>query len=91
MKAEQDLQNILSYLKDEWGDSVKQEFKVRMKRRLTLIGKFPLLHKSSEIKPEFRVSVLSKQTSIIYSVQKSTISIIRLFDNRQDPGKLELQ
>ncbi|WP_395079808.1 type II toxin-antitoxin system RelE/ParE family toxin [Gracilimonas sp.] len=89
-KSLQDLDQILDYLEKEWTKKEIQNFKEKLFNRIEIIGKYPKIFKASEIKPQLRRSVLSKQTSIFYQIQpeKKTISIVRLFDNRMDINRL---
>ncbi|MEQ8525186.1 type II toxin-antitoxin system RelE/ParE family toxin [Gracilimonas sp.] len=89
-KALSDLDGTLEYLEREWTIREVQNFKSTLFQRIDLIGKYPKLFRPSTAKPNLRRSVLSKQTSIYYQVDKdnSQITIIRLFDNRMDIQKL---
>ncbi|MEQ9232209.1 MAG: hypothetical protein RIF46_16120, partial [Cyclobacteriaceae bacterium] len=64
---------------------ITSRFKAKLANRLNLLSQFPLLHQASASDPRYRRSVLTKQISIIYSVDDTTIFLIRLFDNRQIP------
>ncbi|WP_432419282.1 type II toxin-antitoxin system RelE/ParE family toxin [Gracilimonas sediminicola] len=89
-KALNDLDRILEYLETQWTLTEVQNFKKILFQRIGLIGKYPKLFRPSKIKPYLRRSVLSKQTSIYYQVDKHKprITIVRLFDNRMDIRKL---
>lgn len=83
--AADDFEKILEYLKANWGEGTEERFKAKLVARLNLLSTYPELHPPSSIDPRYRRSVLTRQVSIIYSVGESTIYIVRLFDNRQDP------
>lgn len=89
-KAIRDLENILEYLKSEWTTKEVNQFRTSLKYRLNLIKNYPKLFSPSTAKPNLRRSVLSKQTSIYYHInsQDQRVTIVRLFDNQMDIGKL---
>ena len=71
-----DLDSILEYLKSRWTIREVENFKVKIFKRIDLINRTPKLFKVSEQKPHLRKSVLSKQTSIFYSFDEKSNSII---------------
>jgi len=90
-RAITDLQNILAYLSENWTQKEIRNFSRLLDKRLKIIqvnpGLFPATHKRKDV----RRSVLTPQTTIYYKVEKSTVFIITLFDNRRNPKKLALR
>ena len=86
----EDLSDILEYLSRRWSTNEALQFQKKLFKRIEIIGKYPKLFRASNINPELRRSVLTKQTSIFYHVNsdKQIVSIVRLFDNRMDPESL---
>ncbi len=89
-RALSDLQNIINYLTENWSEKEIQNFARRLDKRLNLISINPALFPKTSKKRNVRRSVLSKHTVIYYELQDKTISIVTLFDPRQNPKKLKL-
>jgi len=88
-RAAKKLDKLLEYLETEWSVKVKQEFIDKLDKSLKLIQKNPDLFPESTMKRDLHKCVLTKQTTIFYRVDKKNINIVTLFDNRQDPKKLD--
>jgi len=87
--AAKKLDKLLEYLENEWSLKVKKEFIDRLDKSLKLIQENPDLFPESILKKGLHKCVLTKQTTIYYRIDKKSINIVTLFDNRQDPKKLE--
>ena len=85
-EATKNLESILNYIGNEWGEKSTEKFKRKLRFRLKLISKAPTLFRKSNSNPELRLSVLSKQTTIIYKISERKIFIVYLFNNRQNPS-----
>jgi len=87
--AEEDLKNILIYLLDKWSQNVAIKFLNKVDTSVLLISEepkiFPLINKKHRV----RKCVLTRQNTIFYREHKDKIDIIRIFDTRQDPGRLK--
>ena len=82
------LEDILDYLISAWSQREVVNFKSKLSKQLKLISKYPLLFPASQINPNLRKAVLSKQTTVFYKIQDKHIYIIYLFDTRQNPNKI---
>ena len=86
--AEEDFDEILSYLSSNWSNKVVNKFIDNLDDYLLLISRnpklFPLINKELHV----RKCVLTKQNILFYHVLKNRIEIIRIFDSRQNPEKL---
>lgn len=87
-EALSNLKSIIDYLEHQWSEKEIKKFAQLLDNQLRLIATNPLLFPKSETLSGLRKSVLSRQTTIYYSINKSEIRIIALFDNRQNPTKL---
>ena len=88
-RAAKKLDKLLEYLENEWSLKVKQEFVDKLDKSLKLILENPDLFPESSLKKGLHKCVLTKQTTIFYRVDNENINIVTLFDNRQDPKKLD--
>ncbi len=90
-QAEKDLDKILNYLANEWENSVSVKFLNLVDHIVKQISinpkQFPLIHKSLNV----RKCVLTKHNTLYYRNKRAVIEVVRIYDNRQDPEKLEFQ
>jgi plasmid stabilization system protein ParE len=80
------LNEIISYLDLRWTDKEINAFIISLKSLIKTIHQNPVAFPLSK-NLKIRRAVLSKQTTLYYSLKKDTITIISLFDNRQNPDK----
>jgi plasmid stabilization system protein ParE len=86
--AEKDLDQTRAYLMEHWNKDVTNAFLDIIENLISQISKnpkqFPLIHKSKEI----RKCVLTRQNTLFYRFSKGEITVLRIFDSRQNPDKL---
>jgi len=89
--AEKDLENILTYLEENWSEQVLTNFIAIVEEIISIIRanphQYPLIHKKKKI----RKCVLTKHNTLFYQIGSTEIAILRIFDNRQDPRKLKFK
>lgn len=86
-----DLQYILDYLTVKWTKKEVQNFVRKLDKRLELIVIFPEIFPKTTKRKNVRRSVLTKQTTLYYEVGKKEITILSLFDTRQNLTKLKIE
>ena len=88
-QADEDLDKILDYLANEWEDSVSLKFLDLVDILLNQIAinprQYPLIHKSLNI----RKCVITKHNSLFYRNKRNVIEVVRIYDTRQEPEKLQ--
>lgn len=82
-------QQLLDYLEEQWSSASKKKFLKIMTQKFEVLKQNPKAYPQSEIRPDLRKLVISKQTSVLYKLTDDSIFIVTLFDNRQHPGKTE--
>lgn len=87
-EADHCLENIIEYLKVEWGEKALSNFARKLQKRLELLAIRPRLFPKSGKRGTTRRSVLTKQITIYYKVNRDTVLLLSLFDNRKDPKKI---
>jgi plasmid stabilization system protein ParE len=87
-RALSDLKNIVTYLEENWTVKEIQKFARLLDLQLNRLIIHPFLFPNSNKYKKIRKSVLTRQISIYYRVTNHEIQIITLFDNRQNPNKL---
>ena len=86
--AELKLELLIEYLVSEWGKPSKEKFLNKLETTIDRISKFPDSNpKSNELGGIYKC-VVSKQTSLFYRIKNDEVEIITIFDNRQDPKKI---
>lgn len=88
-EALQGLQRTINYLEQRWTQKEIRNFTRLLDKHLNIIKENPKIFPQSNKSIDIRRTVLSKQTTIYYKVEDSTIYLLTLFDNRQDPNKLK--
>ncbi|GHV21899.1 hypothetical protein FACS1894174_05890 [Bacteroidia bacterium] len=87
--AQKDLDDILDYLLENWGECVIDQFRISMNILLERLSMYP--HMGMKIISDhrnIRSIPLNEKILIVYSADYNfTIKIIRVFDVRQDPKK----
>jgi plasmid stabilization system protein ParE len=83
-EAINNLESILSYLKNSWTQRETENFKNRLSKQLILIQQNPYLFPISQYNSRLRKAVLSKQITVFYEVSGQIIYLIYLFNNKQN-------
>ncbi len=87
--SENDFSGILEYLQKNWDNMVLINFIDIVDELINQISlnpkQFPIIQKQKKI----RKCVITKHNSMYYRENKGSVDILRIFDNRQDPGKLK--
>ena len=88
-EAINNLEIILNYLINRWTQREITDFKRKLTRQIHIIEQNPNLFPISQYNPKLRKAVLSKQTTIFYSVSGQIIYLVYLFNNKQDTGRIK--
>lgn len=88
-KASEKLELLLNYLEMEWSLKVKKNFIRKLDKSLKIIQKYPESCRESHTIKGLHMLVLTKQTSVFYRFDDSSIQVVTIFDNRMNPVKIE--
>ena len=83
------LDSLLVYLEKEWSTKVKHDFILKLDKSLKQIQKLPDSFPESEKIRGLRKCVVTKQTTVFYKYSDTSIDVITIFDNRQNPKSLK--
>lgn len=86
--AQIQLTNTIEYIETTFGERVKNKFISKLERVVNIIQENPNTFPVSKYERGVRKCVLNKQTTIYYKVEVYQITILTVFDNRQDISKL---
>ncbi|HHV87025.1 MAG TPA: type II toxin-antitoxin system RelE/ParE family toxin [Petrimonas sp.] len=89
LSAKNDFEIITDYLLENWNTSVLEKFIKITEVNIQQILSFPTLYPIIYKKEKVRKCVLTKQNTLYYRVMGTEIQILRVFDTRQDPAKLQ--
>jgi plasmid stabilization system protein ParE len=87
--AEKRLNDLLEYLEQAWSIKVKLKFISKLEQRLEIVQDKPEAFPSSKVKTGLHKCVITRQTTIYYTFDEQKIYVLTIFDNRQDPNKIE--
>jgi plasmid stabilization system protein ParE len=87
--AEKSLIDLLEYLEFKWSIKVREKFISKLDKSIYLIQNEPEIFPKSQINKNQHKCVMSKQTTIYYRYTNKKISILSLFDTRQNPSKIK--
>ena len=88
-RAADSLENLFQYLESEWSVKTRDEFIEKIDNAVIQIQKFPEIAPNSKEVQGLHKYILTKQTSLYYHVDKTSITIITIFDNRMNPDNLK--
>lgn len=88
-RAMKNLDSLLVYLEEEWSTKVKHDFVQKLDKSLKQIQELPDSFPESDNIRGLRKCVVTKQTTVFYKYSDTTIYVVTIFDNRQNPKSLE--
>jgi plasmid stabilization system protein ParE len=83
------LELLLEHLENEWSERIKNKFLGKLKSSLNSVAEKPNAFPKSQIRPDLRKVVITKQTTALYKIESDSIYVITIVDTRQDPEKIE--
>jgi plasmid stabilization system protein ParE len=86
-KAKLRLEAILNHIESEFGRTTRNQFRTRTKEFTSLLAKFPEIGEVEVKEKRIRGFQITKQTRVFYRLTDTRITILTLFDSRQDPGR----
>ncbi|MBM3405006.1 MAG: type II toxin-antitoxin system RelE/ParE family toxin [Bacteroidetes bacterium] len=89
-EAAKNLEGIVSHLESNVTLKERRKFFVKFEKQLYLLSVFPEAYPTSEKKEHVHRCVFSKDLTIYYSVTEDHLTLLSLFDTRQDPEKLRI-
>jgi len=81
--------SIFLFLETEWSLSVKNEFIKTLDHTIQIIQNNPESFPKTAALKGVHKCVVTRQNTLYYRFNESSIEIITIFDSRQDPDKLK--
>jgi plasmid stabilization system protein ParE len=88
LEAQANLNNIITYLENEWTEKEIRYFSERLDKQLSVILQTPEIYKKSSRKTGLRECQITNHSTLFYAYDNEKLYIVTVFDNRQDPQKL---
>ena len=89
--AEKKLSLLLEHIEYEWAKKERDDFLEKIVNSFNRVANHPESSPKSQTFPDLFKCVVSKQTSFFYRFNSDDLEIITVFDNRQDPKKIETE
>jgi len=89
--ADKKLSLLLDYIEHEWTAKERDEFREKIVNSFKRVAAHPESSPKSQTFPTLFKCVVSKHTSFFYRFNSEDLEIITVFDNRQDPYKIEAE
>ena len=90
-RAEKYLDNVFDYLKHEWSEKVRKDFKKKLKDKIDLLRYNPYMFPVSQVKKGVRKCLITKHNAMYYQIKNFEVEIITIHDTRSNPESLKLQ
>ncbi|MGF7080002.1 type II toxin-antitoxin system RelE/ParE family toxin [Mucilaginibacter sp. UYCu711] len=87
-RAEDDFEDILNYIENEFGTKTAIHFKDLIIEFATLIQSFPEIGSLERSDKNIRGLVILRRLKVFYRIKKDNIIVLRLFDTRQHRGRI---
>ncbi len=88
LNAREDLENISTWLAENWPIKVLEHFLDLYETKILLISQYPSRYPVIHAPSKLRKAVLTRHNVILYREKESFVEVVSIFDTRQDPGKI---
>jgi len=89
LEAEEDLKQILEFLSHHWNNEIALKFINKLDQNIQRIRETPKLHPLINKELKIRKCVITEQNSLYYRIKGDIITLLRIFDTRQNPDTLK--
>ena len=86
-RFENRVKTVLSYLLENWYDSVADDFMIALKEKIKLLSVQPFTGELVGSHKNVRTCLVTKHNRIYYRVEKNKLIIINMIDTRKNPKK----
>jgi plasmid stabilization system protein ParE len=88
LEAQTNVNNIIAYLENEWTEKEIRYFSEHLDKQLSVILQAPEIYKKSLRKAGLRECPITNHNTLFYTYDDEKLYIVTIFDNRQDPQRL---
>ena len=88
-EAKEELIRVIAYLDENWSEKEIRKFSSKLEEQITLISVRPKTYKKSKRLLGTHECLITKHNSLFYTYNETSLFIVTVWDNRQEPGKLK--
>ncbi len=88
IRAQKNIESLFDYLETKWSKKVKKEYALKLYNTIQIIRINPESFPKSAINSKYSKCVINKQSTVYYSFNDKQVSILSLFDTRQNPKRI---
>ena len=89
-RAEKNYEHITDYVFNKWGVLATNRFMSRFQEVCALIAFRPEIYPFAHKNKQVRKCVVTKHNTVYFIERENTITILTIFDTRQNPDKLDM-
>jgi plasmid stabilization system protein ParE len=89
LQAQIDFYDSIDFINGQWNEQIAQKFIEAVYHKVKLIEKFPLIGRAVMFPKRCRKLYIKPYHLLFYRVSPEKIEIVRIFDGRQNPEKLQ--
>lgn len=89
-RAIADFENTINYLEKNWSEKTAREYADTLSKVILILSKMPYLYPKISKRKNIRKCLVVKQNAMYFRVKKKTVTILAIFDTRQNPKKLKV-
>lgn len=82
-EAEGQLDELVTYLGDNWSQKIKTDFLALLSDKLELVSQMPEMYRKSEKRPGLRECIVNKQTILYYKISTDSIEVVSVLSSRR--------
>jgi plasmid stabilization system protein ParE len=86
-KANAKFISICEYIESEWSERIARNFASDVYRMLDLLKIFPEIGSIEQKRKNIRGLVITKQTTLFYTIKEKKVILLTFFDTRQHPSR----
>lgn len=88
-RAEENLDKIAKYLEQNFSNSVKMDFLIKISEHLQLLEIMPYMNRKSAKQENIRECIVNKQTIMFYRITENIVEIITIQNSRMNLDDLK--
>ncbi|MBS1521006.1 MAG: type II toxin-antitoxin system RelE/ParE family toxin [Bacteroidetes bacterium] len=89
-RAEKNYEHITDYVFNKWGTLATKRFILRFQEACNLIASRPAIYPFADKNKNVRKCVVTKHNAVYFIEHENDITILTIFDTRQNPDKLDM-
>jgi plasmid stabilization system protein ParE len=84
-RSKETLTLTYNFILNKFGKAAAEKFLVKAEKTIILIADHPLMYKAASFDRSIKIGLITKQSSLFYRVNDTSIHLLFFWDNRQEP------